>query len=132
MSFIEWSDRFETGIPGVDLEHREIIELINRLHAELGSSDAEGRVASFLGDVFTSISAHFALEEKVMRDQGYKAYQPHKDDHEALLDTIRDIMDRWEDEGYFEDAEFSSDLYNWFTVHFREMDAKLHGSTTAA
>lgn len=126
MPFIPWSDRFETGIAAVDSEHREIIELINRLHAALMASDSEARVGGFLGDVFANISAHFALEEKIMRDASYDQFGAHKDDHEALLERIRDIMDKWEDEGYFEDEEFSSDLYNWFTIHFREMDGRLH------
>ena len=36
---------------------------------------------------------HFALEERIMRDSGYSEYEDHKDDHEELLDEIRDLMD---------------------------------------
>src|SRR3974390_1372873 len=93
MAFIEWRKEFETGVPGVDHEHRELVTLINRLAEEIAAgADKEG-VRRFLGEVFARIAAHFALEESIMRKHGYDEYEAHKAEHETLLDDIRDIMD---------------------------------------
>ena len=65
---------------GVDSEHRELMDLINRLHAQLLEPGAGTSVMDFLGELFAKISSHFALEEKLMRDGGYAAYPAHKAD----------------------------------------------------
>ena len=126
MPLIEWKDEFSTGFPDVDYEHREMIELINTLHAHLVSGTSDMTVLEFLGEIFAKISAHFALEEKIMRTQNYDQYQDHKEDHEQLLDEIRDMMDEFEDEATFNDEVFAERLRLWFTEHFRTKDARLH------
>ena len=126
MTLIEWKDEFSVGVAAVDLEHRDLVELINDLHSLMQAGATQQQVVSFLGEIFAQISAHFALEEKFMRDANYDGYSSHKEDHEALLDEIRDIMDRVEDDGSYEEDRLSSELERWFTEHFRTHDARLH------
>ena len=123
---IQWRDDFSLGIEYVDLEHRELINLINDLHTAMGHNAEQVQVVSALGEIFAQISAHFALEEKYMRETGYKAYPLHKEDHEKLLDELRDIMDRVEDDGRYDEKEMSQQLDSWFSEHFRTHDARLH------
>jgi hemerythrin-like metal-binding protein len=126
MSLIEWRDDFRIGIAEVDHEHRELIELINELYSGLGSERTDDGVERCLGEIYARISAHFALEEKVMADRGYRDFQPHKADHERLLDSILDIMDEHAAQGVLDDAGFGKRLAEWFGGHFRTHDARLH------
>lgn len=126
MSLIEWKDEFSVGIAAVDLEHRDLIDLINDLHSLMGEGATHEQVMSSLGEIFAQISAHFALEEKFMRESEYEHFPEHKDDHETLLDEIRDIMDRVQDDGSYNEARLSAELDSWFSEHFRTHDAKLH------
>jgi hemerythrin len=126
MSLIEWKDEFSVGVTSVDLEHRELIEMINDLHELMGKDAGYDRVVASLGDIYAQISAHFALEEKYMRDTNYVHYRPHKDNHEELLDELRDIMDRVEDDGSYHEQRLSRALERWFGDHFRTHDARLH------
>ena len=126
MSLIEWDDRFSVGVASVDHEHRQLIALINATHARLRRSGAEDDVLDFLGEIYTRISAHFALEERLMQEKHYDQYSGHKTDHERLLDQIRDMMDDYEDKNSFNEAQFSDKLQAWFTGHFRTHDARLH------
>lgn len=126
MSLIEWRDEFELGIDEVDHEHRQLVGLINELHNALAENNTSEQLQDFLGEVYARIAAHFALEEKVMRDINYDEYGQHKDDHELLLDGLRDIMDKYEDEQEYSDAEMASHLNSWFGNHFKSMDARLH------
>lgn len=132
MSLIEWKDEFSVGVTSVDLEHRELIEMINDLHALAGGGADHDRVLASLGDIYAQISAHFALEEKYMRDTRYDSLNSHKADHEALLDELRDIMDRVEDDGSYEEQRLSRELGRWFSDHFRTHDARLHRRGEAA
>ena len=125
MTLLEWKDEYCLGIPAVDEEHRELIELINELHAELQAGESGITVLDFLGEIYARISAHFALEEKVMREQEYDELADHKADHERLLDELRDLMDACEDR-LVSEAELSERLDDWFAVHFRTRDARLH------
>ena len=123
MTLIQWRSEFETGIPGVDHEHRELVDLINGLHEEIGGGASPDRVHAFLGEVFAKIAAHFALEESVMRRHAYDEYATHKAEHEFLLDEIRDIMDDGAEQ--YADA-LSSVVRDWFVNHFKSKDARLH------
>jgi hemerythrin len=127
MPLIKWSDDFELGIKSVDFEHRELIDLINALHEGLEGDVSAEAVSRFLGEIYARISAHFALEEKVMRDLRYDQYEDHKHDHDALLDEIREIMDEYEAGGgsAYEDR-LAERLSDWFGEHFKTKDARLH------
>lgn len=126
MSLIEWDEKFSVGVASVDHEHRELIELVNETYDRLKRPDAGITVLDFLGEIYTRISAHFALEEKLMRASRYVYLQEHKADHERLLDEIRDIMDDYEDRHIFDAEQFARRLESWFTGHFRTHDAHLH------
>jgi hemerythrin len=123
---IEWRDEYALGIPDVDYEHRELIALINELHASLVGGDGEDEVAAFLGEVHNRIAAHFALEERLMREMRYLRYDAHKADHERLLDEILDMLDDYEAGVDFDEASFVARLDHWFSGHFRTHDAGLH------
>ena len=126
MNLIEWRDDFRIGIAEVDHEHRELIELINGLYSNLGGARTDDRVERCFGEIYARISAHFALEEKAMADRAYSDFQPHKADHERLLDSILDIMDEHAAQGVLDDAGLAARLAEWFGVHFRTHDARLH------
>lgn len=126
MPLIVWDDRFSVGVASVDHEHREMIGLVNETHERLKSPHPDITVPDFLGEIYTRISAHFALEENLMRASGYAQYPEHKADHERLLDAIRDIMDDYEDSQSFDEERFAQRLADWFTDHFRTHDARLH------
>lgn len=126
MSLINWKEEFSVGVVEVDHEHQELIESINQLHLSVLEGVTRKQVIEGLGDIFAQIASHFALEEKFMRDSRYSAYNDHKNDHEALLDDLRDIMDEVEDDGEFDERRLSIDLDRWFSDHFRTHDAKLH------
>ena len=131
MSLLQWKDEFKVGIEEVDHEHRELIGLINELHEAIQRSVDADQILESLGEIYAQISAHFALEEKMMRKMRYPAYAEHKEDHETLLDDLRDIMDDVEDDGVLNETQLISDLNRWFGDHFRTHDAKLHRSPVA-
>ena len=127
LPLLAWKSEYALGIPDVDHEHRELFDLLNDLHSSLFDPESETTVMDFLGELFSKISSHFALEEKLMRDGRYADFPAHKSDHERLLDEIRDLMDDYEDGGYVDLDRFAVELERWFSVHFSTHDAALHG-----
>ena len=127
MSLLQWKPEYSVGIQSMDDEHREMIELINATYEKLKSNSDADQVEEYLGEILSTISMHFALEERIMRNAGYGEYQAHKDDHEILLDRLRDLMD-----DYFDDPDAGANtleqsLSDWFAGHFSTFDSRLHG-----
>jgi hemerythrin len=131
MSLLEWRDEFRIGIAEVDHDHRMLIALINSLHERCVDSQEGAGIGQFLGELHAQITAHFALEEKVMRSRRYEGLADHKQDHERLLDEIREIMDRYELHGRYDARALGTALEEWFGEHFRTRDARLHAALAA-
>ena len=127
MPLIQWRDDFEIGIDEIDHEHEELIALINEAHKALEDAYEPAAIEAFFGEIYARISAHFALEESVMRGLRYDDYDAHKAEHEDLLEDIRDIMDGYERGDYarYQDL-LAAHLEAWFTEHFKTKDARLH------
>lgn len=126
MSLIEWKPEFSVGNAAVDHEHRELIQLINDVHAAISGGSSHDEMTAGLGEIYAQIAAHFALEEKMMRDADYAELGPHKADHESLLDQLADIIHAVETGKKLNDRELSPRLNRWFSEHFATHDAKLH------
>ncbi len=126
MSLLQWKDQYSVGIDAVDHEHKDLIKLINRLHDEIVASGSKLSIEAFFGDLFMGISAHFALEERFMRENDYDQLAQHKADHERLLDEIRDIMEDFQESGEIGTSGLSARLDAWFSRHFETHDSRLH------
>ncbi len=128
MPLLRWLDTFNTGIASVDYEHRQLVDMINMLYERLIAGDAQEQdIGEFLAALHDRIAAHFALEERIMRERQYIEYREHKAEHEHLLDEIRDLMEA-ERVGAFRGAagSLADRLERWFSGHFGTMDVRLH------
>jgi hemerythrin len=123
---LQWQDRYSIGIPAVDHEHQELIRMINDLLIRIQEGTDADFISDSLGEILSVIGAHFALEEKIMREHHYDQYFDHKADHDRLLDQLRDIMDSHAMYQQISAPELVQALDGWFTVHFRTRDARLH------
>ena len=83
MALIEWREECCTGIKGVDYEHEQLVRQINAVHALITDQADRSLVIDGLGEIYGSISAHFALEEQMMQRHHYDHYLEHKADHES-------------------------------------------------
>lgn len=126
MTLLKWKPAYSLGIPSVDLEHREMIEMINRCYSGLGEKAGPDQIESVLEDIYAGIASHFALEERHMRVAHYAEYQAHKDEHEELLDQIRDMMDNFDRDPDAGREALENELSDWFGKHFSTFDARLH------
>ena len=88
------------GVPAIAHQNRHLIELLNSIIDTLEAGGETEPILDFRGEVNAGISAHFGLEEQIMRDQHYDQYPDHKTGHERLLDDIREIMDGLADDSY--------------------------------
>jgi hemerythrin len=127
MALIEWRKEFCTGVAGVDFEHEELIKQINSIYTLIENKSDKDKVIDSLGDIYGSISAHFALEEQMMERHNYDHFKEHQADHERLLDDIQEITEEYEKAAKLDDEMFKQKLNDWFQLHFQTHDSRLHG-----
>ncbi len=124
MTVIEWKSEFFVGIPKMDADHRNMIELINRLYGQLQSGQRQTTIIAILEELYASAAKHFAHEEAIMREWGCDDYAGHEADHQRFLHRVTTWMSDYQTERL--DDGIAKWLANWFCNHFQRRDARLH------
>jgi len=125
-ALFKWDDSFLIGIEELDHEHKVLIDDINRLHEELARHDEKSEIEKCLGDIYARMQAHFALEEHVMKEHGYKFFDEHKCEHDELLDAYTEYMVQFlNDIGVSSSNPIEDNLKHWVINHIVTSDKKM-------
>ncbi len=125
-TLFKWDDSFLIGIEELDHEHKVLIDDINRLHEELARHEEKSEIEKCLGDICARMQAHFALEEHVMKEHGYKFFDEHKREHEELLDSYTEYMAQFlNDPGVPFSSPIEDNLKHWVITHIVTSDKKM-------
>jgi hemerythrin len=83
MELFTWSEECSVGIPELDAQHRQLLEVL----AELVKSTKSGESAAFAPIALERLekygSRHLLREEMVLRVRGYPHYLEHKAEHDV-------------------------------------------------
>ena len=125
-TLFNWDDSFLIGIEELDHEHKVLIDDINRLHEELNRQGNKSGIEQCLGDIYARMQAHFALEEHVMKEHGYKFYDEHKREHNKLLDSYTEYMMQFLDDTSASSSNpIEDNLKYWVIQHIINSDKKM-------
>jgi hemerythrin len=131
MAYLEWNPAFDTGIPGIDYEHHRLVDMLNEIHELIQHDGAPRKVAGILAEFHALAAAHFALEEKIMRDQSYKGLAARRDIHRRLLDQVRDMMEAHEQGAFRSGMQLPETVRQWL-AEAMDIDVKLFADITDA
>ena len=126
MSLASLKEELRTGIDSLDYEHRKLVGVMEALCDSFDNAPSTGAVSDSFDVLYAQVSAHFAREERLMREKRYAFYDAHKTDHERLLEQIRHMMEAYE-EGKCADCGMSlrTCLETWLADHVRNADTAL-------
>ncbi len=110
----------ETGIPEVDTQHKRIVHLVNQMQEARMNKDMEA-VASVITEMVDYTLSHFAFEEALMEDAGYRFLSPHRRVHELFAKKIPEFQARFE-AGEDITEELHTMLVRWLYNHIRGDD----------
>ena len=118
---ILWTDDLNTGIDVIDKQHRRIVDYINDLELAKAKQDREvvGKVLEELVDYTLS---HFAFEESLQEEAGYKYCKPHKKVHDLFVRRVNEYLERFRLGDDIVD-EIHHMLTSWLINHIRRDDA---------
>lgn len=115
---IEWSEHYEVGVAVIDGQHREMLEIVNRLLEGLRGGRDAGELVETLRELVRCAEHNVATEERLMQEHGL-AVAHHAEEHRRLLEAIRHFDLRLDPGGL---ADSASWLREWLLGHIDEDD----------
>lgn len=120
MARIEWQQGYATGIESIDTQHRQIIELINRLDVSVGRQD-RAEVGEIIKGLHEYIHTHFIYEEHLLEQSGYKFTESHIRGHRRFVERLESLTRRFE-AGAYVSRELLNFLHRWLVNHIVNED----------
>jgi hemerythrin-like metal-binding protein len=118
---IEWHERYEVGVAVIDGQHREMLELVNRLLEGLRDGREREDLVETLRELVRATEHNIATEERLMQEHGL-APRNHAEAHTRLLEAIRRFDLRLDAQGLAGSARW---LREWLLGHIDEDDRPL-------
>jgi hemerythrin len=123
---VEWDDRYSIGIQLIDDQHKELVDLTNKLYAGCLAGDGAAR-AYFLETIHGTVDyvkKHFSAEEKILEKVKYPAFAEHKKAHEGFVKKVFDDVKSFEEGKKFVPNVFVRYLKDWILTHIAVEDKK--------
>lgn len=115
--FFKRSSDYSVNIKAIDDQHRELVNILNRLFVAVSKREGEKVIAGILDALMSYTQTHFALEEVLMRQAKYKDLEAHVEEHRKLIG--QHLLE--EKPIYF---EMLSILKTWLKEHIQGVDTK--------
>ena len=125
MPIVKWCDNFSVNVVQIDSQHKQMLELVNNLHASVEACVDKKDLERMLVELVDFTRLHFLTEEKLMKEHGYSGLTSHYKEHRILLQHLDNLVKAVEHGKYpafYSDYDVSSD---WALDHISECDKSL-------
>lgn len=121
MAYIEWSDELSVKVKEIDEQHKNFIEILNKLHDGIFDLEIQKVVIKELVEYAT---VHFETEEKHMIHFNFPGYEEHKKEHEELTEHTLKFKDELFRNNCLLSFAILDFLKDWLENHLLNMDMK--------
>ena len=125
MKKITWDESLSVDGGEIDEDHRRLVDLFNILSLAVEEGDAAEYIDAVLEELISCTIWHFRHEERLMLMHKYDGIEAHKDEHSDLIDSVRELQQKFHKENKLltnEDIEY---LEDWLTQHILGQDMRL-------
>lgn len=91
MRALKWNTSHAVFVTEIDDDHKEIFEAVSSLQSALARAAPTGEIESLTQHLTTTITGHFAHEERLMRAARYPALRWHKQLHETASKRLNHL-----------------------------------------
>jgi len=126
MEKLIWSEDLRVGVEEIDAQHRQLIDIRNRL-AECCSAGASERRESFhhiLSELFEYSRAHFLAEEHFMQWQGFPGLEQQRQEHAEFIEAVF-AFSKAASEGEDACVQCVNFLTKWLLNHICQSDMEI-------
>lgn len=118
----EWSEELSVGVPDMDHQHHQLVDMINELIATMDTDDLSKILTSYKA-LGSFVVKHFNDEEEFMEKIGFESLGVHKQIHIQLLDKVGVFQAEME-QGRLDKLKLVEFLKMWLRSHIMGIDAK--------
>jgi len=121
---VEWDEKYSVGIPLIDDQHKQLINLTNTLYKGClaGPEAAKTYFMEAIQGTVDYVKYHFAAEEKLLENVKYPDLAAHKKLHEAFVKKILEDVQSYKEGKKFVPNAFVRYLKDWILSHIAVMD----------
>ncbi len=126
-----WTERFATGFPEIDEQHRQLIRHVNQLEAMLVKTNPTVEdvqfIAKFLDFLQDYINSHFGFEEKCMACHRCSVHEKNLEAHENFRQMFQRFKAKSRKEGFRMELliDLNQTINAWIQDHILRIDIQL-------
>ena len=113
------------GIDEIDDDHGKLVNLLNILNHSVIEGASKDYVEAVLEELINCTVWHFSHEERLMLKYGYDAFEEHRAEHQDLIDSARELQQKFIQTGKLDEKEDLEYLERWLTEHILVADIRL-------
>ncbi len=122
MATISWDNSLATDIPNIDQQHKQLVELINKVGNAMKSSQGNEILLEVLTELITYTKNHFKYEEQYMASIKYPKLSEHKQVHEMVTGQVAELYEKIKQGKYVSTVQVSNLLKEWISNHILKVD----------
>jgi hemerythrin-like metal-binding protein len=125
MSTLAWDDRYATGVPAIDAQHKALFQSAQDLQEAVAAGTPDEAVTRVLDHLVTYCKTHFADEETHMDRLGFPELAAHQEEHRKLMARVYGLLERHATGEQQVPMELSILITHWLRAHIREFDQRM-------
>lgn len=122
MALINWSDSYSVGNEKIDSQHKELINMINRLHEKMQSGEGKQVVGSIVDSLITYTIHHFQDEETIFMATDYPEKDKHLKAHRDFEKEVSELKKKLLSNENVGSITLGTILKNWLNDHILTLD----------
>ncbi len=120
----KWDNKYSVGISIIDEEHKELIDIINKVVAIKENNCNPEEVREVLYEMIKYALKHFATEETYMKKFNFPEFQLHRNEHLDFTDQTFANLNKVIMGDYQVAKEILEYLKQWLVNHIHGTDRK--------
>jgi len=124
MPTFAWDERYATGIPSIDAQHKALFQSARDLHEAVAAGTPDEVVARVLDHLVTYCRTHLEEEETHMDRLGFPDLPAHREEHRKLMAQVYGLLERHASGEAQVPLELAIFITRWLRTHIQEFDQR--------
>ncbi|MBL0161229.1 MAG: hemerythrin family protein [Bryobacterales bacterium] len=122
MAFVNWKEEFSVRVPEIDMQHRRLLDIINKLHEAMHMGGKPEALKTVSDELVSYTRYHFGYEEQMLARAGYRGLEEHKRKHRAMVAQVEGFAAEITSGKASVSIKLMAFLKDWLSRHIMETD----------
>ena len=119
---IKWENKFNTGYKRVDDQHKELVNILNKLNLlvmnkDISKEDVAEELNNIIKDMVDYVAYHFSTEEAIMKAIDYSGFKSHVVKHRNFTNKVLEEVNNYKNGKPIDIKDLIAFLRDWLFNH---------------